>query len=176
MCKHFTVTIALVSAFIFTNFATWAQTSSMPGYISGDNVNLRVDHTTQAASLGILKKGQPVYIISSFRPTGNDNEAILRVSTDFYDETFGYKLFSLPKGKAVIVNGLDDNQYRISFRNEKSGKMGFAKIDTHRLEFIGGETWFLVEIDPSQSKSSTHKVPYGEAITGWVFGKYVAYY
>jgi hypothetical protein len=161
MCKHFTGPIALVFAFIFINVATWAQTSSMPGYISGDNVNLRTDHTTQAASLGMLKKSQPVLIISSFRPAGNDDEAILRVNTDFYDETFGYKLFSLPKGKAVIVNGLEDSQYRISFKNEKTGKIGFAKIDTHRLEFIGGETWYYIETGNKR---------------GWVFGKYVAFY
>ncbi len=167
---------ALFLSCLVINLSALAQTSSMPGYIIGDNVNIRSGHTTQSASLGMLKKGQPVYIISSFRPSDNDNEAILRVSTDFYDETFGYKLFSLPKGKAVVVNGLDDNQYRISFRNEKSGKMGFAKIHTHRLEFIGGETWYYVEIDPLQSKSSTVKVAYGEAISGWVFGKYVAYY
>jgi hypothetical protein len=138
-----------------------SQTSSLPGVITGDDVFLRSDHTTQSKAIKTLDKGQRVFIISSFRPKGNDNEAILRVSTDFFDEDYGVKLFTLPKGKAVVVNGLENDRYRISFRNDKSGRVGFAKIDTHRLEFIGGETWYHVEVNN---------------MTGWVFGKYVAYY
>ena len=133
----------------------------MPGYINGDDVFLRADHTTQSKAITTLDKGQRIFIISSYRPKGNDNEAILRVSTDFYDEDFGVKLFTLPKGKAVVVNGLENDMYRISFRNDKSGRTGFAKIDTHRLEIIGGETWYYVEVNNRN---------------GWVFGKYVAYY
>jgi hypothetical protein len=133
----------------------------MPGYISGDNVNMRADHSTQAKSIALLKKNQRIFIISSYRPESNDNEAILRVSTDFYDETYGLKLFTLPKGKAVMVNRLDGNQYYISFKNDKTGRVGYAKIDTHRLEFINGETWYYVDVDNKK---------------GWVFGKYVSYY
>ena len=94
-----------------------AQKSSMPGYITGDDVFLRADHTTQSKAITTLDKGQRIFIISSYRPKGNDNEAILRVNTDFYDEDFGVKLFTLPKGKAVVVNGLENDMYRISFRN-----------------------------------------------------------
>jgi hypothetical protein len=138
-----------------------AQVSAMPGYITGDNVNLRSDHTTQSNALMMLKRGQDVFIITSYRPSGNDNEAILRVNTDFYDENYGLKLFTLPKGKAVIVNDYDDERYSISFRNEKTGKMGYAQIDPNRLEFIGGDTWYFVEVGSKK---------------GWVYGKYVAYY
>lgn len=109
----------------------------------------------------MLKRGQDIYIITSYRPEGNDNEAILRVNTEFYDQDYGVKLFSLPKGKAVKVNSFQNNMYNISFRNDKTGKMGYAKIDPNRLEFIGGETWYFVEVGN---------------LKGWVFGKYVSYY
>lgn len=133
----------------------------MPGYISGDNVNMRADHSTQSRSVGMLRKGQNVYIVTSYRPDGNDDEAILRVNTDFYDTNYGVKLFSLPRGKAVKINGYYNEMYNISFRNDRSGKTGYAKIHPNRLEFIGGETWYFVEVNN---------------MSGWVFGKYISYY
>jgi hypothetical protein len=151
----------LLFLFLVLSVFAQAQSSSMPGYITGDDVFLRADHTTQSKAITTLDKGQHIFIISSYRPKGNDNEAILRVNTDFYDEDYGVKIFSLPKGKAVVVNGLEKDMYRISFRNDKSGRTGFARIDTHRLEFIGGETWYYVEVNNKK---------------GWVFGKYVSYY
>jgi len=137
------------------------QISSMPGYINGDNVNMRADHSTQAKAITLLKKGQGISIITSYRPQGNENEAILRSNTDFYDTNYGLVMFSLPKGKAVKVNGYNNNQYNISFRNDLSGKTGYAKIDPNKLEFIGGETWYFIEVNGQK---------------GWVFGKYVSYY
>lgn len=145
---------------LFSNMLT-GQASSMPGYINVDNVNMRVDHTTQAKVITMLKKGQGIYIITSYRPEGNNDEAILRSKTDFYDTNYGFVLFSLPKGKAVKVNSYNGSQYDISFRNDMTGKTGFAKIDPNRLEFIGGETWYFVEVNNQR---------------GWVFGKYVSYY
>ena len=153
-----------ILSFIFSLFLSnhaVSQVSAMPGYISGDNVNLRSDHSTQSKAITMLKRGQDIYIITSYRPEGNDDEAILRVNTEFYDQDYGVKLFSLPKGKAVKVNSFKNNMYNISFRNDKTGKMGYAKIDPNRLEFIGGETWYFVEVNN---------------LKGWVFGKYVSYY
>ena len=138
-----------------------AQVSLMPGYINGDNVNLRSDHSTQSKAITMLKRGQSIYILTSFRPEGNDNEAILRVNSDFYDTDYGMKLFSLPKGKAVKINGRSGEMYNISFKNDMTGKTGYAKIDPSRLEFIGGDTWYFVEVNQ---------------LRGWVYGKYVSYY
>jgi hypothetical protein len=42
-----------------------------------------------------------------------------------------------------------------------TGKTGYARIDSNRLEFIGGDAWYFVEVN---------------GMRGWVFGKYVAYY
>lgn len=137
-----------------------AQSTGMSGYITGDKVNMRTDHTTQASAIMLLKKGQSIRILKSYRPDDNSNEAILRTSTDFYNEDYGQKVFTLPKGKAVLVKGRPGDQCAISFRNESTGKIGYAKIQTHLLEFIGGDTWYYIET---------------EGRKGWVFGKYVSY-
>lgn len=138
-----------------------AQISSIPGFINGDKVNLRTDHTTQARVVTMLNKGQRISILTSYQPNGNYNEAILRATTDFYDETYGNKVFTLHQGKAVLVGDRIGDQYRISFKNETTGFVGHAKIQSHLLEFIGGDTWYFIEVNGQK---------------GWVFGKYVSYY
>lgn len=137
-----------------------AQRSGVPGYINGNKVYMRVDHSTKAKSIMQLNKFHEVKILSSFQPDENYDEAILRQSTDFYDESFGYKVFTLTKGKAVVVLDEEDDYYNISFKNVSTGKTGYAKIESHLLEFIGGDTWYYVETNGRR---------------GWVFGKYVSY-
>ena len=143
---------------LYPSLNIFAQSMTWPGSIKGDNVYLRSDHSTQSKALTTLSRGQSITIINSYTPSGNDNEAILRAKTDFYDETYGVKMFSLDRGKAVKVNRRQNNKYHISFRNDRTGNIGYAPIETNRLEFIGGETWFYVEVNNK---------------TGWVFGKYV---
>jgi hypothetical protein len=70
-------------------------------------------------------------------------------------------MFTLDRGKAVKVSRRQNDKYLISFRNDKTGSIGYAQIETNRLEFIGGETWYYVEVNNK---------------TGWVFGKYVQSY
>jgi hypothetical protein len=161
MKKQFTQVFGAIAILLLFALNANAQTSSMPGYINGDNINLRADHTTQSRVVTMLARGQRISIISSYRPEGNYNEAILRSSTDFYDLNYGNILFSLPKGKAVVVSTYDNGMYNISFRNDATGRTGYARIDSNRLEFIGGDAWYFVEVN---------------GMRGWVFGKYVAYY
>jgi uncharacterized protein YraI len=161
MKKQFTQILSFLAFMFMFAFNSSAQSSAMPGYINGDNVNLRADHTTQSRVVTMLARGQRISIISSYRPEGNYNEAILRAATDFYDSTYGNLLFSLPKGKAVVVNTYDGGMYNISFRNDMTGRTGYARIDSNRLEFIGGDAWYFIEVN---------------GMRGWVFGKYVAYY
>lgn len=159
MKKVFFVSLYLCSFLLL--HSVHAQVSSMPGFINGDKVNLRTDHTTQARVVTMLNKGQRISILTSYQPTGNYNEAILRSTTDFYDENYGYKVFTLHQGKAVLVGERIGDQYKISFKNESTGHMGYAKIQSHLLEFIGGDTWYFIEVNGQK---------------GWVFGKYVSYY
>jgi uncharacterized protein YraI len=161
MEKLFTQIFISMAFMLLFAFNSLAQSSSMPGYINGDNINVRADHSTQSRVVTMLARGQRISIISSYRPEGNYNEAILRVSTDFYDSTYGNKLFSLAKGKAVVVNEYIGGMYNISFKNDVTGRTGYARIDSNRLEFIGGDAWYFIEVN---------------GIRGWVFGKYVAYY
>jgi hypothetical protein len=146
---------------IVTQSSSIAQTAGMPGFINGDKVNMRSDHSTQARPVTMLNKGQRINIITSYQPEGNYNEAILRKTTDFYSEDYGYKLFTLHQGKAVLVKDRVGDMYNVSFKNESTGNIGYAKIQSHLLEFIGGDTWYFVEANGQK---------------GWVFGKYVTYY
>lgn len=158
MVKRLIFFATLVLFFINTNTSLFSQSTTTPGTIKGDNIYLRSDHTTQSKPITTLSRGQSINIVNSYTPSGNDNEAILRARTDFYDETYGVKLFTLDRGKAVKVINRQNDKYRISFRNDRTGSIGYAQIETNRLEFIGGETWYFVEVNNK---------------TGWVFGKYV---
>ncbi len=161
MVKRLFFFSTLLIIFIIPSSKLFSQSMSWPGSIKGDNVYLRSDHTTQSKALATLSRGQSINIISSYAPSGNNNEAILRAKTDFYDETYGVKMFTLDRGKAVKVSRRQNDKYLISFRNDNTGSVGYAQIETNRLEFIGGETWYYVEVNNK---------------TGWVFGKYVQSY
>jgi hypothetical protein len=128
-------------------------------FVNTGNVSLRSDHTVKSERITVLKQNTPVVLIDSYVPEGNGDEAILRQSTDFYDNSMGYKLFSLGKGKAVIVGNYDGTYYSISYKDDRTGNMGYARITPDRLEFIGGEDWKLVEVEGKR---------------GWILGKYVS--
>lgn len=158
MVKRLIFFATLVLFIINTSTSLFSQSTTIPGTIKGDNIYLRSDHTTQSKAITTLSRCQRINIVNSYTPSGNDNEAILLARTDFYDETYGDKMFTLDRGKAVKVINRQNDKYRISFRNDRTGSIGYAQIETNRLEFIGGETWYFVEVNNK---------------TGWVFGKYV---
>lgn len=127
--------------------------------ISGDNIYLRSNHSIRSKSLGILTKGQRVQILNEHRPEGNENEAILRNTTYFYDSYNNEKLYTLEKGKAVVIEDFDGNQYSISYRDDKSGKKGYTQLSSSQVERISGEIWYYVSTN--------------DGLRGWVFGKYL---
>lgn len=131
------------------------------GVITGDKVYVRESSSTQADSKGLLVKGQRVSIIDDYVPEGNYDEAILRDATVFYDE-YSMRLFTLTRGKAVKILENLDGVFRVSFKDDRTGKTGYAKISIADLEFISGDKWYLIKTD--------------QGLSGWVFGKYVQRY
>ena len=129
-------------------------------FVNGNFVILRADHSTTSAKLKSMKKNEGLIILDEFIPDGNFGEAILTEKTNFYSEYNGVFIFSLPRGKAVMVEGRsDENRYDISYQDVNSRSKGFAKIDSNSLEFISGKTWYHVRLVDGTS--------------GWVFSEFV---
>ena len=106
-------------------------------YVSGNSVILRADHSTTSNKVKSMKKNDGLIILDEFIPDGNYGEAILTQKTDFFSDYNGVFVFSLPRGKAVMVEGRSDGyRYDISYQDAKSKSRGFAKISPDLLEFI----------------------------------------
>lgn len=137
------------------------QTSfSANAKVNGSAVQLRSDHSTTAQSLKSMKKNDLLQIIEEYVPDGNYGQAILTQKTDFFDEYYGSMSFSLPKGKAVMVEGqINGGMYRISYMDAKTKKKGYAKINASLLEFISGKAWYRVKRE--------------DGLTGWVYSEFV---
>lgn len=129
------------------------------GKINGNNVLVRSDHSIQGNRKAVLTNGQLVKIVDEYRPEGNDNEAILRSATPFYNDYSGNLVFTLNKGKAVMIESYEGNQYKISYEDDKTGKTGYAKISSSQLEFISGDVWYHITTS--------------SGVDGWVFGKFI---
>ena len=128
--------------------------------VIGSAVQLRQEHSTTAKSLKSMKKNDLIQIIEEFIPNGNYGEAILIQKTDFYDEYYGSLSFSLPKGKAVMVEGrADGDSYSITYLDVKTKRKGYAKISSNLLEFISGKAWYRIKRD--------------DGMTGWVYSEFV---
>jgi hypothetical protein len=128
--------------------------------VTGSAVQLREDHSTTAQSIKSMKKNDLLVVLEEFTPQDNYGEAILIQKTDFFDEYYGSFSFSLPKGKAVMVEGqVEGNRCRISYMDIKTKKKGFAKIDRNLLEFISGKPWYKVRRE--------------DGMTGWVYSEFV---
>lgn len=137
-----------------------AKTNVNQAKITGNNVLVRSDHSIQSNRKGVLKQGQIVTIMDEFTPEGNQNEAILRSSTNFYNSYTGGLLFTLNKGKAIVIERFDGNMYNISYEDDRTGKTGYAQLSASQLEFISGDVWY--------------KISTAAGVTGWVFGKFVS--
>jgi exonuclease III len=128
--------------------------------VTGQNVNIRSSHSVESKAIGMLGYGETVTVIGQHIPEGNYSEAILKEKTQFYDETFSNYVFTLTKGKAVIVEGAVDRMYyNISFIDDKTKRKSYARISADNLEFIGGEIWKNIVNSKGQS--------------GWVLGRYI---
>ena len=135
-------------------------TFSANAVVSGNSVILRADHSTTSNKVKSMKKNDGLIILDEFIPDGNYGEAILTQKTDFFSDYNGVFVFSLPRGKAVMVEGRSDGyRYDISYQDAKSKSRGFAKISPDLLEFISGKTWYHVRLV--------------DGTTGWVFSEFV---
>ena len=149
----------LLLFFLFVSVFKADAQYSRYGYPNGSGVILRSNHSTSAAKIRSLKKGESLEILDEYFPTNNNNEAILNYETKFYDSYDGEFVFKLPEGKAVkVYEHLNNSKVKISYAM-RGGKTGYATITTDRLHFINGDAWYKVRTNDGR--------------TGWVFGQFV---
>ncbi|HLR24907.1 MAG TPA: SH3 domain-containing protein [Fodinibius sp.] len=125
------------------------------GRVTGSNVIIRSDHTTESPSAGVVsREGTVVQILEKYNST-NSNEAILKRTTTVTIKGSQQKLSS---GKAISVLADLKDSVRASFNTSQFGKAE-ATINKDAIEAIGGEEWY--------------KIQTRDNITGWIYGKFI---
>lgn len=125
------------------------------GRVTGSNVIIRSDHTTESPSAGVVaNKGTKVQILDQYS-TGDSKEAILKREITIIKN--GNKI-SLPGGKALsILEDRNDSVYA-SFSTPDYGATE-ATISKNDIEAMSGEKWY--------------KIRTTDDITGWIYGKFI---
>ena len=152
-----------LSKFPNGQFADQAQTkldkissnTASKGKVTGSNVIIRSDHTTESPSAGVVaKKGTIVQILDLHR-VGSSNEAILKRNVTIFDN--GNQI-ELPEGKAVNILSDRSDSVKASFSTPNYGAIE-ASISKKNIEATSGQKWY--------------KVKTKDDITGWIFGKFI---
>lgn len=132
-----------------------SKTSATKGRVTGSNVIIRSDHTTESPSAGVVaKEGTVVQILSQYN-SANSNEAILKRDITVMSDG---KRIRLSGGKAIrIVTDLGDS-VQASFTTPDYGGAQ-ATISKDDIEAIGGERWYQIHTR--------------DDITGWIYGKFI---
>ena len=132
-----------------------SSNNATKGRVTGSNVIIRSDHTTESPSAGVVaKKGTIVQILDLYR-VGNSNEAILKRNVTIVEN--GNKI-TLPEGKAVNILSDRSDSVKASFSTPNYGAIE-ASISKNNIEAISGQKWY--------------KIKPNDNITGWIFGKFV---
>ncbi|SHF51920.1 hypothetical protein SAMN05443144_109166 [Fodinibius roseus] len=125
------------------------------GRVTGSNVIIRSDHTTESPSAGVVaKEGTVVQILDQYN-SGNSKEAILK--RDVVIVKNGNQV-SLPEGKAVRILSDRSDSVRASFSTPDYGATE-AMISKDNIEAMSGQKWY--------------KIHTNDDITGWIYGKFI---
>jgi hypothetical protein len=137
------------------------KTGAGTGTIRGSSVNMRSLPSVQSARIASFSKGETVFILEA-QQSGKADEAILTKEVPLFSNTSqtGQAIFTLPKGKAVIVESYEDGASRInvSYQHPQKGKL-YAQIDEQFIESIENGAWYKV-------KRSNEQV-------GWVYEQFI---
>ncbi|WP_372638688.1 SH3 domain-containing protein [Fodinibius sp.] len=125
------------------------------GRVTGSNVIIRSDHTTESPSAGVVAREGTVVQILDLYSSGNSKEAILK--RDVTIITNGNQI-SLPEGKAVKILSDRSDSVRASFSTPQYGATE-ATISKNNIEAMSGEKWYKIQTN--------------DDITGWIYGKFI---
>jgi hypothetical protein len=125
------------------------------GRVTGSNIIIRRDHTTESASAGVVaREGTVVQILDQYK-TGNSSEAILK-----RDVSVNYKerQVQVTSGKAIRILSDRSDSVQASFSTSGYGMIE-ATISKSDIAAMSGEKWY--------------KIHTKDGITGWIYGKFV---
>lgn len=123
--------------------------------ISGSDVIIRADHSTQSKMLGSFKEsGERVKILDEYTPS-NKSEYVLNRNVTL---DINGREYDLQKGKAVHLLAKTGSKASISFKDRDLNILK-TKISYDYLKNIDNNKWY--------------KVQRQDLKTGWVFGKFV---
>lgn len=125
------------------------------GRVTGSNIIIRNDHTTESSSAGVVaRKGTIVQILDQYK-TGNSSEAILKrdVTVDYNGSPL-----KVTSGKAIRILSDRSDSVQASFSVPNYGMIE-AAISKSDIEAMSGQKWY--------------KINTTDGITGWIYGKFI---
>lgn len=125
------------------------------GRVTGSNVIIRSDHTTESASVGVVAREGTIVQILDFYSSGNSKEAIL--SSDVSVVTNGRQI-NLQSGKAINILSDRIDSVRVSISRTQYGTIE-TTISKEHIEPMSGEKWYQITTRDN--------------ITGWIYGKFI---
>jgi hypothetical protein len=132
------------------------------GTINGSGVVMRQESSVKSDKIGAFNQGETVDVLET-KNVNNDNEGILSKQITLYatdKNTNSPVELTLPKGKAVVLEGYDENQnkHQVSYQDPQKGKL-FGLVSADAIETISYSTWYKVRRANKQE--------------GWVLGKFL---
>lgn len=125
------------------------------GRVTGSNVIIRSDHTTESTSVGVVAREGTIVEILDFYNSGNSKEAILSRDATFVQN--GQQI-NLTTGKAVTILSDQIDSVRVSVSTAQYGTIE-ATISKEDIEPMSGERWYQITTRDN--------------ITGWIYGKFI---
>lgn len=125
------------------------------GRVTGSNVIIRSDHTTESSSVGVVAQRGTIVQILDFYSSGNSREAILSNDVSVVDNG---RQMNLASGKAITIlsDQIDSVQVAISGTQYGNIEVTVSKED---IEPMSGERWYQITTRDN--------------ITGWIYGRFI---
>lgn len=137
------------------NQLSTGRSDATKGRVTGSNVIIRSDHTTESPSAGVVaKEGTVVQILDQYN-SGNSKEAILKRGLTIVNDG---RQIKLTEGKAVNILEDRNDSVRASFSTPNYGAVE-AIISKNNIEAMSGQKWY--------------KIRTNDDITGWIYGKFI---
>lgn len=131
------------------------QNLASEGRVTGSNVIIRSNHTTEATSVGMVAREGTTVKILDFYSSGSSNEAIL--SSDVTVAANGRQM-NLTSGKAITILSDQIDSVRVAISGTQYGNIE-TTISKEHIEPMSGERWY--------------KITTRDDITGWIYGKFI---
>lgn len=125
------------------------------GRVTGSNVIIRSNHTTESTSVGVVAREGTIVQILDFYSSENSKEAIL--SRDVTVVENGRQI-NLTSGKAITILSDQIDSVRVSISGTQFGTVE-TTISKEQIEPMSGQKWY--------------KITTRDDITGWIYGSFI---